>query len=84
MFYHPLMDNLSALTDLELEQKLTDLTRRYITAQSIGNYNLQQQVSMMMETYRNEVVNRTYAKQAKAAENKNKNEPDPFSAINVN
>lgn len=84
MFYHPLMDNISALTDLELEQKLTDLTRRYITAQSIGNNNLQQQVSAMMEAYRNEVVNRTYAKQAKAAENKNKNEPDPFSAINVN
>lgn len=84
MFYHPLLDNISALTDLELEQKLTDLTRRYITAQSIGNNNLQQQVSAMMEAYRNEVVNRTYAKQAKAAENKNKNEPDPFSAINVN
>lgn len=83
MFYHPLMDNLVGLSDQQLEKQLTELVKKYTIAQSIGNAGLQQQLSGIIQYYRDEVVNRTNARYAKYAEQKNKNEPDPFSVIDI-
>lgn len=83
MIYNPLLDNLTQLTDQQLDQALTDLTRKYVTAQSTGNYNMQSQLQMMIEIYRNTIVERTMDKQSKLAATKNRNEPDPFSVIDI-
>ena len=83
MFYNPLLDNLDALTDQQLEQKLNELSRKYVTSQSIGNFGLQMQLSGIIEAYRNEVINRTTARYAKHANQQSKNEPDPFSVIDI-
>lgn len=83
MIYNPLLDNLTQLTDQQLDQALTDLTRKYVASQSIGNYNLQFQLQMMIEVYRNAIVERTMNKQSKLAASKNPNEPDPFSVIDI-
>jgi hypothetical protein len=83
MFYNPLLDNIAALTDQQLEQKLNELVRKYVTAQGLGNNNLQLQLSGAVEAYRNEIVNRTFARQLQNT-NQNKNEPDPFSVIDIN
>ena len=83
MFYNPLLDNITALTDQQLEQKLNELVRKYVTSQSLGNTNLQLQLSGAIEAYRNEIVNRTFARQSQNTI-QNKNEPDPFSVIDIN
>lgn len=83
MFYHPLMDNLAGLSDQQLEKQLTELVKKYTIAQSMGNAGLQQQLSGIIQHYRDEVVNRTNARYAKYSEQKNKNEPDPFSVIDI-
>ena len=77
------MDNITALTDQQLEQKLNELVRKYVTSQSLGNTNLQLQLSGAIEAYRNEIVNRTFARQSQNTI-QNKNEPDPFSVIDIN
>lgn len=84
MFYHPLLDSLANLTDQQLEQKLNELVRKYVAAQSIGNAGLQQQLSGVIEVYRNEVIDRTNARFAKYSEQKpNKNDADPFSVVDI-
>lgn len=52
---HPLVDDLSAVKDAELEQKITDLTRKYFSA---SNPALQQQVVMVLESYKEELAKR--------------------------
>ena len=83
MFYHPLLDNLAGLSDQQLEKQLTELVRKYTMAQSMGNAGLQLQLSSVIQTYRDEVINRTNARYAKYSEQKNKSDPDPFSVIDI-
>lgn len=84
MFYNPLLDNLVNLTDQQLDQKLNELVRKYVAAQSIGNAGLQMQLSGVIEIYRNEIVERTNARFAKYSEQKpNKNDADPFSVVDI-
>jgi hypothetical protein len=82
MFYNPLLENLSALTDQQLEQKLNELVRKYVTCQNIGNNALQMQLETVINAYRNEIVERTHAKYA-PKEDKDSNSPDPFSVIDI-
>lgn len=82
MFYNPLLENVSALTDQQLEQKLTELVRKYVACQQMRNSGLQQQIQVAIDVYRNEIVERTNAKFA-PKENKDPNSPDPFSVIDI-
>lgn len=52
---HPLVDNLSSIKDSELDNKINDLTRKYFAT---SNFQLQQQIVMILETYKEELGNR--------------------------
>jgi len=76
---HPLVANLGKLTDQELDQKMVELTRKYIAAQALYNPPLQSQVLLVLDEYRQEIIRRTYAKQAQRKEG----DPDPFASLDV-
>lgn len=52
---HPLVGDLEKLKDSEVESKINELTRRYF---STSNIDLQRQVSMVLDTYREELAKR--------------------------
>jgi len=49
---HPLIDNLESLSNHEVEEKLLDLQKKYF---STHNPDLQMQLSMIIEMYREEI-----------------------------
>lgn len=52
---HPLVGNLSAVKDVELENKINELTRKYFIARDT---NVQQQIAMVLDTYKSELGDR--------------------------
>lgn len=52
---HPLINDVGNLTEEELQNKVSELTKKYMTAQRMGNAHLCQQISMALETYRNKL-----------------------------
>lgn len=55
---HPLIHNTNDLTDDELADKISELTKKYGIAQRSGNGHLCQQIAMALETYRNKLQER--------------------------
>lgn len=60
--FHPFEGDLSQLKDNEVEDRLQDLTKKYFTAQRIGNYELLTQLSTFVTIYREELSKRYRAK----------------------
>ncbi len=60
--FHPLQEDLSNLTDSEVENKLQELSRKYFAAQRMGNRDLLTQVSTFVNIYRNELSRRYMTK----------------------
>jgi hypothetical protein len=56
--FHPLADDLTKLTDSEVEEKLQELTRKYFAAQRMGNRELLTQLSTFVTMYRQEMSRR--------------------------
>jgi len=52
---HPLVGNLSTVKDAELENKINELTRKYFIAR---DPNVQQQIAMVLDTYKAELDDR--------------------------
>lgn len=74
---HPLAGDLSQFKDSEIESKINDLTRKYF---STYNFELQQQISMMLDTYKSEMANRRQREYEKMMSSRNK---DLDKLINV-
>ena len=74
---HPLAGDLTQFKDSEIESKINDLTRKYF---STYNFELQQQISMMLETYKSEMANRRLREYEKMMNSRNK---DLDKLINV-
>ena len=74
---HPLIGDLSSLKDVELESKINDLTKRYFASHNPG---LQQQVIMVLETYKAELARRQRDIYEKMVSSRNK---DLDKLINV-
>jgi len=58
---HPLIKNISDLTEAQLSEKISELNNKYMIAQRSGNAHLCNQILMAIETYRNkrqEIYNR--------------------------
>lgn len=55
---HPLEGDIQSLKDDELENKLRDLNKRYLTASRLGNQSLAEQVLMLLTSYRQEQIRR--------------------------
>lgn len=52
---HPLVGNLEKLKDIELQEKINDLTNKYWR---ISNSDVQIQIQMVLEAYNNEMQRR--------------------------
>ena len=60
--FHPLQQDLSGLTDSEIESKLQELSKKYFAAQRMGSIDLLTQVSTFVNIYRNELSKRYMTK----------------------
>jgi hypothetical protein len=52
---HPLAGNIGSLKDTEIENKINDLTRKYFMTK---NFGIQQQISALLDTYKDELGKR--------------------------
>lgn len=77
--FHPLSGNLSELTDQDLEKKLNELTNKYVKLPMTCDPNLRNQLLLLLEIHRQELIERTYRKQK---DNK-KDGPDPFASLDI-
>ncbi len=66
---HPLIYGLESLKDSELENKISELTRKYL---STPNFQLQQQIIMVLETYKEELAKRQREAYEKMMQTRNK------------
>lgn len=66
---HPLLYNLSELKTTELETKINDLTKKYFMT---SNYELQNQITNMLDAYKEELSNRQREEWNKVMESRNK------------
>ena len=64
---HPLAGNLSEIKDQELETKIFDLTKKYYMT---TNPELRQQMSMLLDSYNEEIKKRRNASLTKIMANK--------------
>jgi len=74
---HPLAGDLTQFKDSEIESKINDLTRKYF---STYNFDLQRQISMMLDAYKSEMANRRQREYEKMMNSRNK---DLDKLINV-
>jgi len=74
---HPLINNLHLLKDSELEVKIQDLTRKYF---STNNFQVQSQITLILDTYKEELAKRKAAEYQKMMNSRNK---DLDKLINV-
>ena len=66
---HPLVSDLHKLKDSELENKINELTRKYF---STHNFELQQQIILILNTYKEALANRRAADYEKMMSNRDK------------
>ncbi len=66
---HPLVEDLNHLKDSELENRINDLTRKYF---STHNFDVQQQIIMILETYKSELSRRQQVAYEKMMQSRNK------------
>jgi len=66
---HPLIGELSNLKDSEVEAKLSELTRKYFATH---NFELRNQIAMVLDTYREEMAKRQRAAYEKMMSSRNK------------
>ena len=53
--FNPLADNLHTLKDLELENKIQELSRKYFMS---NDHNVQRQITVFLDMYKAELANR--------------------------
>ncbi len=66
---HPLVSDLSSLKDNEVESKINDLTKKYFSS---SNPDVRHQITMLLDTYREEMGKRQQAAYAKLMSSRNK------------
>ena len=75
--FNPLVDNFSILTDSEIENKISELSRKYFMS---NNPQVQQQISTILEMYKHEARSRRANAMLKSQQN---NENGLDDLINV-
>jgi hypothetical protein len=66
---HPLAGDLSAFKDAEIEAKIADLSRKYFAA---FNMEVRGQITLLLDTYRDELARRRADEWQKMMETRNK------------
>jgi hypothetical protein len=76
--FNPLVDDLSVLDDLEIENKISELSRKYFQAR---NPELQRQVAVILEMYKQESITRR--EKARLQQNQENGEEGLDNLINI-
>jgi hypothetical protein len=79
--FHPLLPDLKELKLIELESKISDLSKKYFISARSGNGSVCQQIALVLEQYKAELQLRNF--EASQQQLKNTNQ-DLDSLINVN
>ena len=79
--FHPLLPNVSELKDLDLENKITELGRKYTFAARSGSGGLCSQILLVLEEYKAEQQRRLMERSKVSMKNQDKDLDD---LINVN
>jgi hypothetical protein len=66
---HPLVHDLDSLKTTELEAKINDLTKKYFMTSNSG---IQAQISIVLDTYKEEIGKRQQLEWEKVLESRNK------------
>ena len=74
--FNPFVNNLSELTDTDLDTKIKELSKKYLQAQRLGNNQVLTQLQTFITLYRDEQTQR-YIK------NKSSDNPDLNDLINI-
>jgi len=77
--FNPLADDFSTLSDDEINQKISGLTRRY---NQTSNHDLQHQIAVMIDMFRQEYTLRLAKKSQDFKDNDNDSDLD--NLININ
>jgi hypothetical protein len=56
--FHPLEEDLTKLSDIDLEDKIRDLNKKYVTAARLGKPELLTQISTFVIIYKDEMSKR--------------------------
>ena len=56
--FNPLLEDLSHFKDSELDEKITDLNKKYNIALRMGNSSLAMQVATSLEAFKGEIAKR--------------------------
>jgi hypothetical protein len=70
--FNPLLDDLSKLSDADLESRVGDLNRKYNIALRSGNGELTRQVAMVIDALREETLRRQHEATKKLISKQNK------------
>lgn len=76
--FNPLVDDLSPLPDSEIENKISELSRKYFQAR---NPDLQRQIAVILEMYKQEIVTRR--EKARLQQNQENGEEGLDNLINI-
>ena len=76
--FNPLVDDLSQLQDSEIENKISELSRKYFQAR---NPDLQRQIAVILEMYKQEIVTRR--EKARLQQNQENGEEGLDNLINI-
>lgn len=79
--FHPLLNNVSEMKDLDLENKINELSRKYSVAARSGNGELCSQILMILGEYKSELQRRYLERSKVSVRNQDKDLDD---LINVN
>lgn len=71
--FNPLLEDLTQIKDAEIENRLSDLNRKYNIALRSGNSALAMQVAVVIEAVRDEMNRRQHEASKKLLEKQNKN-----------
>jgi hypothetical protein len=66
---HPLVTDLDTLKNADIEAKINDLTKKYFMT---SNYGVQNQISSILDVYKEELATRQRAEWQNAVETRNK------------
>lgn len=56
--FNPLLEDLSHFKDTELDEKITDLNKKYTIALRMGNSGLANQIAISLDSFRAEMARR--------------------------
>ena len=79
--FHPLLPDITALKDADIDTKISDLQKKYSIAARSGNGGLCNQILIALESYKYEQQRRYMTKTSIATKNQNK---DLDGLININ